>query len=116
MPSSFADSILRGAEEALAFARGEADEADYRVHIPETIDVKAIRKQLGLSQQAFAARFGFSVGSVRNWEQGTRQPDGAARAYLTVIAREPEVVSAALRNHRRDSEAPNLFEDMALSD
>lgn len=109
--SDFANSILRGAEEALAFAQGEADTADYRVHIPSHIDVKAIRTRLGMSQQTFAARFGFSIGSIRNWEQGVRQPDGSARAYLTVIARAPEAVSGALR--AQPEGPPNIFEGIA---
>ena len=51
---------------------------------------------LGLSQPAFASRFGFTVDTVRNWEQGRRKPDVAARAYLTVIARRPDDVRKAL--------------------
>jgi len=49
-----------------------------------------------LSQQKFAARFGFALSALRNWEQGRRQPDPAARAFLRVIDREPEAVSRAL--------------------
>jgi len=60
------------------------------------VDVAAIRKQSGLSQSAFAARYGLPVATVRDWEQGRRAPEGAARAYLTVIAREPEAVARAL--------------------
>ena len=56
----------------------------------------AIRKQLGLSQAEFAARFGFKLDAVQNWEQGRRRPEGAARAFLRVIEREPEAVQRAL--------------------
>ncbi len=59
-------------------------------------DVRALRQHLGLSQREFAARFGFSVSSVRNWEQGHRQPEGPARILLQVIAREPDAVTRAL--------------------
>ena len=61
-----------------------------------TVDVKAIRAGLGLSQQDFALRFGFSLAAVRDWEQRRRQPDPAARVLLTVIAHEPAAVDQAL--------------------
>ena len=64
--------------------------------VPEHVDVKALRARLGLSQARFAARFGFTPGAVRNWEQSRRQPDAAARALLTVIDREPRAVERAL--------------------
>ena len=60
------------------------------------VDVRAVRNRLGLSQQQFAAGFGVSVGTVRNWEQGRRQPEGAARVLLRVIEREPAAVKRAL--------------------
>lgn len=55
------------------------------------------RKKLCLSQQEFAARFGFAIGSVQNWEQGRRRPSGSAQILLTLIDRHPEVVEEALR-------------------
>ncbi|MGO9486440.1 MAG: helix-turn-helix domain-containing protein [Rhodomicrobium sp.] len=57
---------------------------------------KSIRRALGLSQEEFATRFHIPAGTLRDWEQGRCEPDGAARAYLTVIAREPELVRRAL--------------------
>lgn len=95
--SKVGESIIRGLEEALAFANGAADESLYGVHIPAEIDVRAIRGRLGLTQQEFAGRFGFSVNTVRHWEQGRRVPEGPTRAYLLVIDREPEAVAKALR-------------------
>jgi putative transcriptional regulator len=92
--SKAGESILRGAHEALAYARGERD--GFVVHVPEHVDVKTIRKRQGLSQAKFAARFGFALDAVRNWEQGRRQPDLAARAFLRVIEQEPEAVRRAL--------------------
>jgi putative transcriptional regulator len=61
------------------------------------VDVKATRLSLGLSQAAFAAKFGFQASTLRNWEQGRTQPDGPARVLLTVIAKHPEAVEDALR-------------------
>lgn len=88
--------ILQGAREALAFAKGEADAAGYAVHTPATVDVRAIRKRLGLTQTAFAARYGFSVGRVRDWEQGRSPIDTPSRILLTVLDKEPEAVERAL--------------------
>jgi len=95
--SKVGKSIIRGLEQALAFAEGTAKEGTYVVHIPPEIDVRAIRGRLGLSQQEFATRFGFSVNTLRHWEQGRRVPEGPTRAYLMVIDREPEAVRKALR-------------------
>jgi putative transcriptional regulator len=89
------ERILRSIRQARAFVRGEETEG-FVVHPPEKVDVKAIRKGMGLSQDAFAKRFGFSKGSVQNWEQGYRKPLGAARVLLTIIEREPKAVRRAL--------------------
>lgn len=88
--------ILQGAREAVAIARGELDPATYVVHVPEEVDVKALRQGMKLSQTAFARRYGFSPARIRDWEQGRSKPDGAVRAYLLVIQREPEAVERAL--------------------
>jgi putative transcriptional regulator len=95
--SKAARSIRRGLEQAIAYARGEADERNYRVHVPAQIDVRAIRTKLGMTQEEFAARFGFSVNTLRHWEQGKRQPEGPTRAYLLVIERAPQVVQKVLK-------------------
>ena len=95
--SKVADSIRRGLEEAVAYSKGQPDAKAYRVHVPETIDVKAIRTKLAMTQEEFAGRFGFSVNTLRHWEQGKRQPEGATRAYLLVIDRAPKAVQKALQ-------------------
>ena len=95
--SKLADSIRRGLEESVAYARGEAKEGDYKVHVPALIDVRAIRTKLGMTQDEFAGRFGFSVNTLRHWEQGSRQPEGPTRAYLLVIERAPKAVQKALQ-------------------
>lgn len=63
---------------------------------PRPEDIRALRKRLGLSQAGFAARYGFSVETIRNYEQGHRHPTGPARVLLRVIATEPEAVERAL--------------------
>jgi len=94
--SKHAKSIRRGLEQAIAYARGEAKEGTYRVHVPGEIDVRAIRTKLRMTQEEFAGRFGFSVNTLRHWEQGKRQPEGPTRAYLLVIDRAPKAVQKAL--------------------
>ena len=89
------DGIMEGLNDAAAIARGD-DAPGARVHIPAAIDVKAIRKQLRLTQAEFARRYGFSVGAVRDWEQGRRVPDQGVRAFLKVIAKAPAMVERVL--------------------
>ena len=60
------------------------------------VDLKQLRRRLCLTQESFAARFGFSLGTVRNWERGRRRPEGPAQILLQVIDREPEAVERAL--------------------
>jgi putative transcriptional regulator len=64
--------------------------------LKRTPRVKIIRRALQLSQEDFAARFQIPIGTLRDWEQGRKDPDAAARAYLKVIGRNPEAVRAAL--------------------
>lgn len=59
---------------------------------------KTIRRALGWTQEEFSARYHIPLGTLRDWEQGVSEPDQAARAYLAVIAREPEMVRKALEN------------------
>jgi putative transcriptional regulator len=63
------------------------------IHIP---NVKKLRERLGLTQEAFAAVYRIPVGTLRDWEQARKRPDAPARAYLTVIARNPEAVAGLL--------------------
>jgi putative transcriptional regulator len=93
--SNAGNRILKSIRQARAYARGEATEG-FVAHVPEDVDVRAIRHGLGLSQEAFALRFGFSPAAVRDWEQHRRQPEQAARVLLLVIAHNPEAVSEAL--------------------
>ena len=93
--SEAGERILASARQALAYAQGQAGDG-FAVRVPETVDIKALRRKLGLSQARFAARYGFDVGTLRNWEQGIRSPAGHAMAFLRVIEREPEAVRRAL--------------------
>ena len=87
--------LIAGAAEMLAHARGEIQLESYTV--PGPIDVKAIRRKVGMSQAKFAAAFALNPRTLQEWEQGKSGPDGAVRAYLTVIDRNPFAVVNALR-------------------
>ncbi len=58
--------------------------------------MKTIWRALKLSQEEFAASFHIPIGTLRDWEQGRKEPDAAARVYLRIIVREPDVVRKAL--------------------
>ena len=89
------DKLLASLREANNIVAGKRTPA--RVHLPPgEPDVRAIRKKVGLSQPAFAKRFGFALASVRDWEQGRRRPTLAARTLLRVIEYNPEMVLKAL--------------------
>ena len=87
--------MIGSAGQALAFAEGREDHGCV-VYVPDEIDVKAIREKISLSQGEFARLFGLSKRTLEHWEHGRRVPTGPARAFLTVIAREPDAVRRAL--------------------
>lgn len=89
------DDLVESMEQAIAWARGE-DVPGLRVHFPPDGDVRAIRKQTGLTQPAFAAQIGVPVATLRNWEQGRRRPEGPARVLLALLAKDPEIVRRTL--------------------
>jgi putative transcriptional regulator len=88
------ESIARGLNEAVSHAKGQ--KVAVKVYKPEPVDVSALRKRMGMTQEQFAARFGFSVATLRHWERGDRSPQGASLVLLNVIKRAPEAVTAAL--------------------
>ncbi|KQP42372.1 XRE family transcriptional regulator [Methylobacterium sp. Leaf104] len=81
--------------QAAAHARGDIA-AGCAIHVPQEIDVAAIRKATDLSQDAFARRIGVAVGTLRNWEQRRRQPEGPARVLLALLQRNPRLVEETL--------------------
>jgi putative transcriptional regulator len=87
-------SIKAGLVQAIAHAEGKASQA--RIHYPKAIDVKAIRAKVGMSQTEFASSFGISVGTLRHWERGDREPHGPARVLLQVVSKQPKLVLSAL--------------------
>jgi putative transcriptional regulator len=99
----FPETPMRPMTEEEIHAAAAAD-TDARPMTPEELQTarrvprtKGLRRVLGLTQQEFAARYHIPLGTLRDWEQGRTEPDQPARAYLTVIARDPEGVHRALK-------------------
>lgn len=88
--------LVEAMQEVAAHVSGKVELPMRVVQVPDTVDVSGVRKHLKLSQRQFADRFGLSLSTVRDWEQGRRQPDRSARILLRVIEREGEAVVRAL--------------------
>ena len=90
------DKIRAGLDDARAYLEG--DRSGFVVHDIEVSDrdVAAIRSSTGLSQPAFARSIGIPLGTLKNWEQGRRRPEGPARVLLALIAKRPSIVQEEL--------------------
>jgi len=89
------DQLIASLGEVLALT-DEGQSLGDGLTIPYAIDVAAIRNKTGLSQAAFARRIGVPVGTIRNWEQGRRSPQGPARILLALLDRNPRIVEETL--------------------
>ena len=87
-------SIKQGLLEAIDHAEGRLPKTI--VHRPQAVDVKSVRTKIGMTQEQFAARFGFSTATLRHWERGDRVPHGPALVLLNVIQHNPRAVIDAL--------------------
>lgn len=97
--SNIGKSILKGAAEALAYAKGQKKGArahKIKVKVPKNINVQEIRKNLHMTREEFSNIFGFSIRTLEKWERHERQPESAACAYLIVIQKNPRAVKKAL--------------------
>lgn len=95
-PSRAARRILRGLNQAAAYERGEGEAIVHEVPAPVAIDVARLRADLEMSQATFAKTFGLTKRALEEWEQGVRQPRGAARTLLHLIAKEPKTIARLL--------------------
>ena len=93
--SEIGKKLIKSAKQSRDYARGEARKG-FVVHVPDEVDVKALRERLGYSQSQFSRRFGFAIDALQDWEQHRRTPDRTARILLKVIDREPNAVTRAL--------------------
>lgn len=92
------DKIAAGLGDARAYLHGERDGfAVHEIEIPDP-DVAAIRQETGLSQPEFAKSIGVALGTLKNWEQGRRRPEGPARVLLALIGKRPRIVQEELRS------------------
>jgi putative transcriptional regulator len=94
MTAIFKD-LMNGLNEVDAFLAGQT--VGYKVSVPSEVDVKSIRTRLNMTQARFSEAFGFSLDAVKHWEGGRRTPEASARAFLTVIAKNPAAVISALQ-------------------
>ncbi len=104
--SKAGERLIESAQQAVDFVEGTADATEYRIHIPEEIDVKHIREGLHrksagsphvyMSQSEFAEYFGFSIRTLQEWEQGRSVPRGVAKNFLILLQRDPDMVRSAL--------------------
>ncbi len=93
-PEDF-ERMIAGLRDVAAYQRGARE--GFVTHVPATVDVRAIRAQRGQTQDVFARTYGFSVASVRDWEQGRRQPERSARILLAMIAKAPDAVERVMQ-------------------
>lgn len=92
--SKMFDDLMTGLDEVESYLAGRRK--GYKVTVPTEVDVKGIRQRLHMTQARFSDTFGFSLDAVKHWEGGRRTPEAAARAFLTVIAKNPGAVISAL--------------------
>jgi putative transcriptional regulator len=97
--SKFGNELIEAMKEALSHARGRKRLKIHRIST-KPVDIKAVRAKLRLTQYEMAALLHVSASGYRKWEQGVRQPQGAARTLLKVMAREPQSVLRALAPER----------------
>ena len=98
--SDIGKSLIQGAIEALEYSKGNHNGCKvHKVTVPMQIDVASIRNELHMSRNQFCETFGFSIRTLEKWERGERTPEAPARAYLTVISKNPNAVVDALGKH-----------------
>lgn len=90
------EEVTRELEERLdelkRHVRGEDVGMRSQTYQIEVTPTEAARRVSGLSQQEFCARLGISVGTLRNWEQGRREPSGPAKALINLLVKRPELL------------------------
>lgn len=90
MKDELFQELLESVKQGAAIMKGKA-QPSRSFEFPET-EIRALREQFGLSQDKFAHLVGISVGTLRNWEQGRRKPEGPARVLLKVASLHPEAL------------------------
>lgn len=95
MDNDIFESIKAGMGDALAFTKGDRTRGRV-LHVIGHVDVKAVRKKTGLTQTQFSETYFIPLPTLKNWERGTRTPEGPSRAYLLAIGNAPTAIKSAL--------------------
>ncbi len=93
MNSAF-ESIKQGLQEAIDYSEGRLN--NVRVYKPTPVDIKQMRKRVGMTQLEFSSAFGISIGTLRHWERGDRTPKGPALVLLNLVKKEPNTILRVL--------------------
>ena len=104
MKDELFQELLESVKQGAAIMKGEL-QPSRMFEFPET-EVHALREKFGLSQEKFASLMGISVGTLRNWEQGRRKPEGPARVLLRVAALHPEALLDINKEHSSTADRP----------
>lgn len=94
--SPLAAALIDGLEEYGAHKRGEIKLRTVRYFVPQGVNIKGLREDLGLSQTEFAAKYGFNTRTLQEWEQGRSEPDTGVLAYLNLIQKRPTIIEEVL--------------------
>jgi putative transcriptional regulator len=92
------EQMMDGLNDVEAFLAGEQE--GFKAHVPQEVDVKAIRNRLGMTQARFSDTFGFSLDAIKHWEGGRRTPEAPARTLLTFIDRESRCRAHCTKSRR----------------
>lgn len=95
MGTNFGDDLIESLTQAVTHARKPLKAA--QEHVVQVPNVRGLRERLKMSQQAFASTYRIPLATLKGWEQGRRQPDATAAAYLSVIEKLPLEAQAALK-------------------
>ncbi len=90
------DEIKEGLEEAILFSKNKPN--NLKVYKPHKVNVKTVRNKLAMTQEIFAASFGISLGTLRHWERGDRNPQGAALVLLNAVEKAPNQIMSILNS------------------
>ncbi len=93
MNSTF-ESIKQGLQEAIDYSEGRLK--NVRVYKPTPVDIKRLRKRVGMTQLEFSSAFGISIGTLRHWERGDRKPKGPALVLLNLVQKDPQTILRVL--------------------
>src|SRR5437763_12841980 len=88
------ERMMNGLDDVEAFLAGKQE--GFKAHVPQEVDVKAIRNRLGMTQARFSNTFGFSLDAIKHWEGGRRSPEAPAGTLLNVIVKNQAAVLNAL--------------------